>query len=137
MERLVLWDGVSITADAVGWGERELTGWSWEGTSLSKQGSGKMPLTSLAHAGLPGPQLPPSLLLSIPRALPGAAQARGSGGVRKDGSIPRLAPSAFASRLVLMPSGSLGRVVLHEGPWRRVPQMCLSILTRQIVQLCG
>lgn len=38
MERLVLWDGVSITADAVGWGERELTGWSWEGTLLSKQG---------------------------------------------------------------------------------------------------
>lgn len=127
MERLVLWDGVSITADAVGWGERELTGWSWEGTLLSKQGcwesqgSGKVPLTSLAHAGLPGPQLQPLLLLGIPRVLPGAAQARGSGGVRKDGSIPRLAPSAFASRLVLMPSGSLGRVVLREGPWCQVP----------------
>lgn len=38
VERLALWDGVLIPAGAMGCGERELTGWNWEGTLSSKQG---------------------------------------------------------------------------------------------------
>lgn len=135
MEHLALWDGVLITADAMGWGEKELTGWSWEGTLSSKwgcwesQGDGKMPLNSLAHAGVPGPQLQPWLLLSIPRALPGAARACGSGG---EGRLHPIAASFGFCKQAGLNAFRLFGQSLHVGPqcwalWMRLKP--LSILT--------
>ena len=77
------------------------------------------------RAGLLGPQLQPWLLLSIPWGCLCLRQWWG----RKDTSIPCLPPLAFASRLGLVPSGSSGRAVLHEGPQCWAPWMCLKLLS--------